>query len=121
MHVFCSCDVRCALGFVEDATLRIWASGARTLTREVTCQYPALYVVHTGENLNFFLQQIRGLDRSAHTAEERAIGVRVTAAELRLSGRFTTPTGTTDLSWSATWREGEDVDGECRGTTSQQP
>ena len=49
--------------------------------------------VHQEADLRPVLQQIRDLGLSACTAEERLIGARVTAAELRLNRRSTTPTG----------------------------
>ena len=71
-------------------------------------------------DLHPLLQQIRGVCRSADTVEERAIGVRVTAAELRLNRRPITPTGTIDLSKNATERGEEDIWGDWRGTAPQQ-
>ena len=71
-------------------------------------------------DLHGLLQQIRGIRRSADTAEERSIGARVTAAELRLNRRPTTPTGTIDLPRNATEREEEDIWGDWRGTVPQQ-
>ena len=118
----CSCDVRrrCALGFVEDAIPRSRANEARTITHQVTCPNPALHEVQQDVDLHGLLQQIRGIGRSTDTAEERAIGARVTVAELRLNRRPTTPTGTIDLSRNATERGEEDIWGGWRGTAPQQ-
>ena len=122
LQVPCSCDVhpRCALGFV-DTIPRARINGASTLTYQVTCPNPALYEVHREVDLQSLLQQIRGVSRSADTAEERAIRARVTAAELHLSRRFTTPAGAVGLSRSAAERGEEDIRGDGRGTIPQLP
>ena len=122
MQVPYSCDVhrRGALGFVEHAIPRARANEARTITHQVTCPNPALHEVHQDVDLHGLLQQIRGIGRSADTAEETAIGARVTAAELRLNRRPTTPTGTIDLSRNSTERGEEDIWGDWCGTASQQ-
>ena len=108
VHVPCSCDVHrgCALGFVEHAISRPRVNGASTLTYQVTCPNPTLHEIHREVDLQSLLQQIRGVGRSADTAEERAIRARVTAAELRPSR---TPTGSGDLSGSAAERGEEDI------------
>ena len=107
LQVPCSCDVhpRCALGFV-DTIPRARINGASTLTYQVTCPNPTLHEIHREVDLQSLLQQIRGVGRSADTAEERAIRARVTAAELRPSR---TPTGSGDLSGSAAERGEEDI------------
>ena len=121
VQVPCSCDVhrRCALGFVEDAMPRARVSVASTLTYQVTCLNPAPHEVHREVDLQSLLQQIRGVGRSAGTAEARAIRARVTAAELRLSRRSTTPIGTVDLSRSAAERREENIWGDWRRTIPQ--
>ena len=87
---------------------------ACTLTCHTACPILALYAMHQELDLHPLLQQIRGLGGSADMVRERAIDDRVTAAELRLSRRSTTPTGTADSSRSATERGEEDIDGEWR-------
>ena len=116
----CSCDVRrrCALGFVEDAIPRARVTGATTLTSQVTCPNPSVYEVHREVGLKSLLQQIRGVGRSADTAE-RAIRARITAAELLLSRRSTTLTGAIDLSRCAAERGEEDIREDWRGTIPQ--
>lgn len=96
---------RCALGFAEDTTPRARANEACTITHQATCPNLALHKVHQEVDLHPLLQHIRGLGRSADTAEEREIGARVAAAaELRLNRRSIIPTGTIDLSRDATGR-----------------
>ena len=85
------------------------------------CPNPALHAVHQEVDLRPLLQQIRGLGRSANTAEERAIGARVTAAELRVNRRSTTSTGTIHLSLSAAERGEEDTWRDWHGRVHQQP
>ena len=115
MQVSCSCDVhrRCALGFVEHAIPQARVNEAYTITHQVMRPNLALFEVHQDVDLHGLLQQIRGIGRSAETAEERAIGARVTALDLRLNRRPTTPTGTIDLSRNATERGEEDIWGDC--------
>lgn len=123
MRVSCSYDVhrRCALVFTEDATPRAMANGAHTLAHQATCPNPGLHAVHQEVVLHTRLEQIRGLGGSVHTAQERATDVRVPVAELHISRRSTIPTGTIDLSRSATERGEENIDGGWRGSTPQQP
>ena len=62
-----------------------------------------------------------GFGGSANPKEERAIDAGVIAAEVHLSTRSTTPTGTVDSSRSATEGVEEDTDGDWHGTIPQQP
>ena len=93
MQMSFSCEVhrRCALGFVEDAIPRARINGVRTVTYQVTCSNPALHEVHQEGYPHLLLQQIQGLGGPTDTAEERAIGARVVAAELRLNRRGPLP------------------------------
>ena len=79
------------------------------MAHEVTRPNPTLHAVYQTVDLRPLLSQIRGLGRSADTPEERAIGATVTAAELRLNMRSTTPTGMIALSTSAAERGEEDM------------
>lgn len=106
---------------IEDATLRAIANGARTLTRHVAYPNAPPRTVHPEVDLYTRLEQIHALGDSADTAEETVIDVRVAVSELHLFRRPTTPTGTVDLSGSATEGGEEDIDGGWRGTTRQQP
>ena len=122
-QVPCSCNAhrRCPLVFDEDAIPQARVNAAIRLTYQVTFPNPALHEVHREMDLQSLLQQIRGVGRSADTAEERAIRTRVTAAELFLSRGSTTPIGAVDLSRSAAERREEDIWGDWRGTIPQLP
>ena len=66
------------LGFCEDAIPRTRFVGG---ARQVTCPNPALHEVHQEVDLHPLLHA-RTIGRSVDTPDERAIRIRVTAAEL---------------------------------------
>ena len=61
-----------------------------------------LHLYRSTCHLHPLLQQIRALDRSADTTEERAIRDRVTGVELLRLRRVHTTPEMVDLPWSAT-------------------
>lgn len=74
---------------------------------QIPCPNRGLDTVHQVVDLHTLLQETNGLGGSEDTTEERAIGARVTGAEILLSKRSTTPIGTVHLSRSVTkGREG---------------
>lgn len=112
---------RCALVFVENAIPRARHNRTNGTSYRETCPNLALHELQQDVDLHRLLEDIRGLGRSADTAEERAVRDRVTAAELRPQSESTSRPGTVGFLRSASARGEEDPEErEWCGTNPQQ-